>query len=368
LAMDQRIDAMAKVLARYSLKVKQGEQVYLTGEVDTLPLLRALFKEVVDLGAHPQTMITDQGLREILLKRGSEAQLLHEPPIMRMAAERADVLVSLWGSSNTKALSNVDVTKIGARVKSGMEIQEIMSEREGRGQLRWCGTQFPTNASAQDAAMSLAEYEDFVYGACLLDRPDPVAAWQRVAAEQEVLCTLLNGKREMHIVAKDTDLTMRIEGRKWINCCGLQNFPDGEVFTSPLEDSAQGKIRFSFPGISFGREVEDIRLVFDKGKVVEASAVKGEDILRQILTVDEGASRVGEIGIGTNYGIRTFTRNMLFDEKIGGTVHLAIGLSLPEALGVNKSSIHWDMLCDMRDGGKIYADDELIYENGRFLS
>ena len=365
--MDPRIDAMAKVLARYSVKIKEGEQVFLSGEVDTLPLMRALFKEVVDLGAHPQTMITDQTLREILLKRGSEAQLLHEPPIMRLAAERADIFISLWGESNTKALSNVDVTNIGARVKSSAAIMEIFNEREKNGKLRWCGTQFPTNASAQDAAMSLAEYEDFVYGACLLEQPDPVAAWQRVAAEQEGICTMLDGKKEMRVVSEGTDLTLRVEGRRWINCCGLQNFPDGEVFTSPLEDSAQGRIRFSFPGISFGREVEDIRLVFEKGRVVEASASKGEDILRQILTVDDGASRVGEIGIGTNYGIKKFTRNMLFDEKIGGTVHLAIGRSLPEALGVNGSSIHWDMLCDMREGGRIYTDGELIYQNGRFL-
>jgi aminopeptidase len=365
--MDQRIEAMARVLARYSLRIEEGELVFLSGEVDTLPLLKALFKEVMDLGAHPQTMITDQTLREILLRYGSQAQLLYEPPIMRLAAERADVFVSLWGNSNTRIYSNVEVSRIGARVRSSAEIQEIFSQREGRGELRWCGAQFPTDASAQEASMSLAEYEEFVYKACLLDQPNPVSAWQRVAEEQETLCRMLEGKRELRVLSKDTDLTLGIEGRKWINCCGLQNFPDGEVFTSPLEDSAQGRIRFSFPGISFGREVEDIRLVFEKGVVVEASATKGEDILRQLLTVDEGASRVGEIGIGTNYGITRFTRNMLFDEKIGGTVHLAIGRSLPEALGVNSSSIHWDMLCDMRDSGRIYADDELIYQNGRFL-
>lgn len=365
--MDQRIEAMARVLARYSLKIKEGEEVYLQGEVDTLPLMRALYQEVVDLGAHPHTIITDQGLREILLKRGTEAQLLREPPISRMAAERADVFVSLWGEGNTKTLSNVDVSRIGTRVKSSAAIQEIFMEREGSNKLRWCGTQFPTNASAQDASMSLSEYQDFVYGACLLDQEDPVAAWQKVEERQEKLCRILDGKKRLRIVSNGTDLSMDVGGRKWVNCCGNQNFPDGEVFTSPIEDSAEGEIRFSFPGISFGREVEDIRLVFEKGKVVAASAAKGEDILKQILTVDDGAPRVGEIGIGTNYGIKKFTKNMLFDEKIGGTVHLAIGRSLPDALGLNKSSIHWDMLCDMREEGRMYADGELIYEKGKFL-
>jgi len=366
--MDPRTEAMAKVLARYSLKISEGEKVFLQGEVDTLPLMRALCKEVVDLGAHPTTMITDLAIKEILLKHGSEAQLAMEQPVFRLAAETADVFISLWGESNTKALSNVDVSKIGARVKSSAAIMELFDEREKQGKLRWCGTQFPTSASAQDASMSLREYEDFVYGACLLDKVDPVAAWKEVAETQEALCGMLDQKKELHIVSEGTDLILRVEGRKWINCCGLQNFPDGEVFTSPVEDSAEGHIRFSFPGVSYGREVEDIRLVFEKGKVVEAKATKGEDILKQLLTVDEGASRVGEIGIGTNYGIGKFTRNMLFDEKIGGTVHLAIGRSLPEALGENMSSIHWDMLCDMRENGRIWADGELIYERGRFIS
>lgn len=365
--MDQRIEAMAKVLAGYSLKIKKGDEVYLVGEVDTLPLMRALFKEAVDLEANVHTLITDQRMREILLKNGTEEQLLRESALLRLVAERADVMVSLWGESNTRSLTNVDPARTRSRVKGNAAINAIFHEREGKGELRWCGTQFPTNASAQEASMSLSEYEDFVYGACLVDRPDPVRAWKEVEARQEALCKVLDTKKELRVVSRDTDLRLRVEGRKWINCCGLQNFPDGEVFTSPIEDSAEGHIRFSFPGISYGREVEDIRLVFEKGKVIEATAAKGEEVLKQILTVDEGASRVGEIGIGTNYGIGKFTKNMLFDEKIGGTIHLAIGLSLPDALGLNKSAIHWDMLCDMREGGKIWADDELIYEKGAFL-
>jgi aminopeptidase len=365
--MDIRVEAMARVLARYSLKIKEGEDVFIDGEVDTLPLMKALYRELLELGGHPHTVIHDQEFKEMLLKRGSEAQLAREAPVTRLAAEIADVYITLWGEGNTKALSNVDVARIGARVKSSAELMEIFNRREAEGRLRWCGTQFPTQASAQDASMSLSEYRDFVYGACLLDTPDPVAAWRRVAEEQEALCRELNAKKELRIVSDGTDLRMRVEGRRWVNCCGIQNFPDGEVFTSPIEDSVEGHIRFSFPGINYGREVEDIRLVFENGRVIGSSATKGQDILRQILTVDEGASRVGEVGIGTNYGIRRFTRNMLFDEKIGGTVHLAIGRSLPEALGRNISTIHWDMLCDMRDKGQIWADGELIYRDGKFL-
>ncbi|MCG7840474.1 MAG: aminopeptidase, partial [Methanomassiliicoccales archaeon] len=268
--MDQRIDAMAKVLARYSTKIKKGDEVYLVGEVDTLPLMRALYREAVDLEAHVHTLITDLDMKETLLRRGTDEQLLREPTLLRQVAEKADVMISLWGESNTKALSNVDVTRIGTRVNGTSAIKALFMEREGRNEIRWCGTQFPTSASAQDAAMSLSEYEDFVFGACLLDNGDPVAAWKEVGERQETLCKMLDAKKELHIVSKDTDLTMRVEGRKWINCNGLQNFPDGEVFTSPIEDSVEGTIRFSFPGISFGQEVENIRLVFKKGKVTDA--------------------------------------------------------------------------------------------------
>jgi aminopeptidase len=178
---------------------------------------------------------------------------------------------------------------------------------------------------------------------------------------------MLEAKKTLRIVSRDTDLRMSVAGRKWINCSGQQNFPDGEVFTGPVEDTVEGNIRFSFPGIYSGREVEDIRLTFEKGRVVKARAAKGEDLLNQILDTDQGARYVGEIAVGTNYDIQKFTRNMLFDEKIGGTAHLAIGRSIAESGGQNVSTIHWDMLCDMREGGKIYADDQVIYENGKFV-
>jgi len=215
--------------------------------------------------------------------------------------------------------------------------------------------------------MSISEYEDFVYGAGYIDRKDPIAEWKELEKKQEGICKILDGKKRLRIVSKDTDLKMSIEGRKWVNCCGTANFPDGEVFTGPVEDSVEGHIRFSFPGIYEGREIEDIQLPFKKGRVIKAVAAKGEELLEQLLETDKGARYVGEIAAGTNYNIQKFTKHMLFDEKIGGTVHLAIGRSIPESLGKNQSAIHWDMLCDMKKGGEIYADGELVYKDGKFL-
>jgi aminopeptidase len=238
----------------------------------------------------------------------------------------------------------------------------------GNGSLRWCGTQYPTYSDAQEAAMSLSDYEDFVYGAGLLDTENPVAEWKKISAQQERWVKYLDTKKELHILSEGTDIRVKVNGRKWINCDGRVNFPDGEIFTSPVEDSINGFITFSFPGIYSGKEIEGIKLEIENGKVIKAAAQKGEDLLQALLATDEGSSFFGEVAIGTNYGIKKFTRNMLFDEKIGGTIHMAIGDSMPEAGGINRSTLHWDMLCDMRKGGKIFADGELFYENGEFIS
>jgi aminopeptidase len=231
----------------------------------------------------------------------------------------------------------------------------------------WCGTQFPTHADAQEASMSLTEFEDFVYASCFLDHDDPIAKWKEVEREQEIWCKWFTGKSEYHVIAPGTDLKIRSDKRLWVNCCGHENMPDGEIFTSPVEDSANGHITFSFPGIFNGHEIENIRLEIRDGKVVEATASRGEAILKSLLATDEGASRFGEFAIGQNYAIKNNTKNMLFDEKIGGTIHLAVGAGMPECSSTNESAIHWDMLCDMREGGRLYADGQLCYENGKLL-
>jgi aminopeptidase len=215
--------------------------------------------------------------------------------------------------------------------------------------------------------MSLPEYEDFVYGSCLVDKKDPVAEWKKIHKEQERICSKLDKSNKIRIVGEDTDLTFRTKERKWINCSGEHNMPDGEVFTTPIEDSANGTVRFTYPGIYTGKEVEDITLTFKNGKVTKASAAKGADLLKELLKI-EGANRLGEAAIGTNHGITRFTKNMLFDEKMAGTIHMALGNSYPETGGKNRSAIHWDILKDMKKNAEIYADNEIFYKNGKFLA
>jgi aminopeptidase len=239
--------------------------------------------------------------------------------------------------------------------------------RSAEGSLRWVGTLYPTDAYAQDADMSTADFTEFVYAAGKLDAPDPAAAWREVAAEQERLIDWLKDKRQVHVRARDTDLKLGIEGRTWISADGKMNFPDGEIFTAPVEDAVDGHIRFSFPAVTQGREVDDIRLRFVGGRVVDASAAKNEAFLINMLDTDAGARTLGEFAIGTNFAIDRFIKNILFDEKIGGTIHMAVGAGYPESGSVNKSAIHWDMVCDLRDGGTIDVDGEPFLRNGRFV-
>ena len=365
--MDNRIKKYAEVLLKYSLDIKKGEKLLIDGDVVTLPLIKESYRLAVELGALPQVMINSEELKEILLKGGSEEQIKYVPVGIKKVFETIDASLSFFGGSNTRMLSNVNPEKLKLSAQGFSEIARIFFERSAKKELKWCCTMFPNQANAQEANMSISEYEDFVYGAGYIDRKDPIAEWKELEKKQEGICNILNGKKHLRIVSRDTDLKMSIEDRKWVNCCGRVNFPDGEVFTGPVEDSVEGHIRFSFPGIYGGREIEDIQLAFERGKVIKATAAKGQELLKQLLKTDKGARFVGEIAAGTNYNIEKFTRHMLFDEKIGGTVHLAIGRSIPESLGKNQSAIHWDMLCDMRKGGKIYADGELIYKYGKFL-
>ena len=364
--MDAMITRHAEVLIGYSLGLKKGESLLIQGEHFTLPLMKECYRLALLAGGHPQVRITSSELSEIMLKQGSDEQLAFIPESEKTSIATVDAVLNLMGSLNTRMMSNIDPERLKRASQSGAELSKMFFERMSRGELRWCGTMHPGQANAQEASMSLAEYQDFVYQACHLDLADPVAKWREIETEQRRICDRLDKCRQIRIIARDTDLRLSVEGRKWINCCGQANFPDGEVFTGPVEDSVEGTIRFSFPGIYSGREVENIRLEFKQGRVVRAEADKGGELLTKLLDTDEGARAVGEIAVGTNYGIRRFTRNMLFDEKIGGTVHLAIGRSIPESRGQNQSAIHWDMLCDMRQGGVIEADGNVIYRDGAF--
>jgi len=366
---DPRLDKLAKVLVNYSVELKKGDVVSIQGAPVAEPLIVAVYRAALEAGAHPHVRMAPDELTEILLKNGSREQLEFVSPLTMHEMETVDARIGLWAEVNTRALTNTDSAKHAQLSAARKPIMAKFMERAAKKELRWTGTMFPTQSSAQDAGMSLSEYEDFVFGAGLLDHADPVTSWKKVAEKQQRIVDLLNGGKELHLTAANgTDLRMNLEERVWINCCGKENFPDGEVFTAPREDSVDGVIRFSFPAVHMGHECEGVELHFKQGKVVEAKAEKGQDFLFQMLDQDEGARRVGEFAIGTNYGVKQFTRNTLFDEKIGGTVHLAVGMAYPERGGKNESGLQWEMVCDLRGGGCIALDGKTVYENGAFAA
>ncbi len=366
---DPRIEKLADVLVNYSAAVKKGDLVLIGGSTIGTPLVTALCSKVIAAGAHPIVSLQPDELAEIRLSESSDEQLTFEDPIAQYSIENVDVRIAYWGSANTKALSRCDPSRQSLLSQGRKKFMETFMRRAANHELRWVGTQYPCQSSAQDAEMSLGQYEDFVFKAGLLHLDDPATAWREISERQQRLVDFLNGKKELRFVAPNgTDLKLAIEGRTWLNCDGHENFPDGEVFTGPVEDATEGVVCYSFPAVHGGREVDDIRLEFKQGKVVEASASKGEEFLMAMLDQDPGARVLGEIAIGTNYSIQDYSKNTLFDEKIGGTFHAAVGQAYPESGGKNESGLHWDMVCDLRQGGQIFVDGELISENGRFLN
>ncbi|MEW5814350.1 MAG: aminopeptidase [Spirochaetota bacterium] len=364
---DQRLKKLAEVLVHYSVAVKPGDFVLVSCQDIAVPWMVEVTEAAIKAGAHVETFIHSPDVDETLLRFGSEQQLIASRYLRETMMKRADVWLSAWGNRNTRAKTNILPEKMKLFSQGNASWHRIYFDRIADGSLRWCGTQFPTEADAQEASMSLREYEDFVYCAGLLDKDDPVTEWRRIRDEQNRWVHYLNKRKELHIISRGTDIRVGIGGRKWINCAGNENFPDGELFTAPIKEEVNGCIAFSFPGIYMEREVEDICLEVKDGKIVTATAKKGEDFLLSILATDNGSAFFGEVALGTNYGIQKFTRNMLFDEKIGGTIHFALGEAPKETGGINESAIHWDLLCNMKDEGKIYADGELFYENGKFI-
>jgi aminopeptidase len=362
---DNRIEKLAQLSVEHSVAVKPKEKVVIQGNAAAYPLINELYKQCLLNDAYPSVMAyldTDF----TFYKYAKKHQLDFVSPFSKLIAQEMDVSIAIFCEPNPRRLTNIAPAKIRARTAASREITEIMFKRVAEGKLKWTLFPYPVNGQAQEAAMSLSEYEDFVYASCLVNKRDPTAEWKKIEKEQDKICMFLNQKNRIRIVGEDTDLTYSVKGRKWVNCSGIKNMPDGEVFTTPVENSANGTIRFTFPGIVSGREIEDIALTFKNGKVTKAKAVKGDDLLKELIKID-GAERLGEASIGTNYAITRFTKNMLFDEKMGGTIHLALGNSYPETGGRNKSAIHWDILKDMTRDGEIYADEEIFYKNGKFL-
>jgi aminopeptidase len=356
------LQKLARVLVDYSVEVREGEQVAVFGEVGAEPLIKALYTRLLQVGAVPVLQVQLPGMQELFFEHAGEVHYKSIPSIRRFVAEEADAEIGIKAPSNTRALANVDPARQRALAELNKPLSEIMLEKN-----RWVLTLFPTEALAQEANMGLAAYEEFAFGAMGLNEDDPVRYWQEKSREQERLKERLEEAREIRLVGPGTDLTLSVEGRKFVNSAGRRNMPCGEVFTGPIEDSANGHVYFGVPAAIGGREVGGVSLRFREGKVVEAGAEKGEEYLRSLLDTDAGARYLGEIGIGTNYGIGRASANVLFDEKLGGTVHLAIGRSYKETGGKNDSSVHTDLVCDLREGGELYADGELIQKNGRFL-
>jgi aminopeptidase len=364
---DQRAENLARILVRYSTRVKKGDVCVLQGTTAAEPLIQAVYEEVLHAGGLPVMQLTTDGATAAFYGLASNEQLDWVPPTATWVAESADVRIAVIAETNTRELSGADPKKQARAQKARKPLMDTSMRRAASGEYRWALTLFPTHAHAAEAGMSLAEYERFYYAACLATDEDPLTAWQRQSDQVNNLAEWMQGKEEVRIQAPGTDLTVGVAGRTWIPCVGEHNMPDGEFFTGPVEDSVNGEIAFSFPATYGGREVSGVRFRFEGGRVVDASAERGEEFLLEMLDTDEGARRLGEMGIGTNYGISTGTREILLDEKIGGTVHLAIGMSYPESGGRNESAVHWDMVCDLRTGGSLTVDGVELQRDGKFL-
>lgn len=364
--MDPRIDKLATLLVNHSLGVRPGWLVSVEGPAAASPLLLAVYREVLAAGGHPRIQVGLEESLPLLLENGTAEQISHLSSADMHLVEEFDARVRVLGSGNTRLLSGVDKGRFANYRKAHQPLLERTMERTADGDFHWVGTLYPTAAHAQEAGMSLADYEEFVWGAGHLHLDDPAAYWRDLSKAHEVLVERLSRATEMRVIAPDTDLRMSVAGRTWIGCAGELNFPDGEVFTAPVEGSVEGEIRYRTPTLYNGVLVRDIRLRFEGGRVTEASAAEGEDHLHALIDMDEGARVPGEIAIGTNYGIQRHTLNILFDEKIGGTVHMALGAGYPESGSTNKSALHWDMICDLRQGGEIQLDGETVSRDGRF--
>jgi aminopeptidase len=358
---------LADILVNYSTRVKPGDWVHVDADTLALPLVREVVAAAVRAGGYVTYNLTNQAIAEAFLQNANDTQLARGNPLSVKMIQEVDVAIFISAPENTRALKGIDSSKLQTRHRSYKEWHEIYMKRSASGALRWTMTNFPTPALAQDADMSLADYENFVYSATFADKEDPVAEWEKIRIDQERLVQWLNGKKEVIISGPNANLHMSVEGRKFINSYGDLNMPSGEVYTSPVEDSVNGWVRFTYPAIYNGREVDGVYLEFDKGKVVKATAEKDEEFLIKMLDTDEGSRRLGELGIGTNYGITRFTRDILFDEKIGGTFHLAVGSGFEEAGGKNSSALHWDLICDARTDTEIQIDGDVLYKDGKFV-
>jgi aminopeptidase len=370
---DPRTERLATVLIQYSAALRPGDRVLIEAETAAEPLVRALFERALQAGAHPHLALslagqdTYSGVDDVFLRLASDDQLDYVPPFFETAYREFESRIRVHSSSNTRLLMRADANRMARRQRAVQSLLRTQMERGGRGEFRWVTTIFPTVGHAHDADMSLSDFEDYVFDAChVAGEDDPVAHWKAVEQKQARWAMAFAGHDRVEIRGPDCDLRLSIRERRFISSCGTHNMPDGEIFTGPVEESVEGWARFAFPLIYKGREVDGVELTFKDGKVQTWKASKNQDFLESMLATDDGARYLGEFGIGTNAALQQLTRNILLDEKIGGTIHLALGAGYPDTGSHNRSAIHWDMLVEMRRDSEIRVDGEQVYQNGQF--
>ena len=366
------LDKWAELLVHYSLEVESGNRMLIHADIDGMPLVEACYEAALAVGAYVECLFVHDRLIEHMLIKGTNAQLADTPQLKTYAATHFDRLLFIYAPSNCQALTEVAPERHTAWAHANLPFQRAVMERKAAGEVRWCRTHYPTSAAAQNAAMGSSEFEAFVTRAGFLDHDDPIASWRVQAAAQQRAIDLLATKKELRFTnERGTDLVVNIEGMQWVNLCGTINFPDGEIYTGPNfsapDGGVNGVVHYDFPSVYRGVEVDGITLTFEKGAVVEAEATRGEGFFKKMIEIDSGARYVGEIAIGTNYSVTHGVKDILFDEKIGGTFHTALGMGYPETGNRNVSALHWDLVCDLRQGGHIYADGDCIATNGQFL-
>ena len=364
---DARVDRFAKVLVEYSAHINPGDRVLIEATTLAEPLVRALYSHILDVGGYPQVLLDFPDQIEIFLSQAGNDQLDIIPPFQKLAYETFQSRIRVQSQSNPRALGGIDVARMGRFQRTTKPLLETQMLRGASGELKWVTTLFPTEGYAVEAGMSLRAYEDFVYRACHINEADPVAYWKQIEAGQNKIIEKIQGHHLVSLHGPNVDLSLSIKGRNFLNSCGTHNMPDGEIFTGPVEDSVNGWVKFTYPAIFNGVAVEGIELTFSKGRVEQAKATKNEKFMLEMLSSDAGARFLGEFAIGTNFEINQFTGNILFDEKIGGSFHMALGAGYPETGSRNKSSIHWDMICDMRENAEISVDHDVFYRNGQFV-
>ncbi len=364
---DNRVQKFAQILVDHSAKITEGDRVLLEGTTAAIPLMEEMYALILQRGGIPYPALELPHQQELFFEHASDAAIKHTPIFRQMAYDQFESRFRIHSVEDTRSLSTVDPKRQADHGKALQPILESQMRRGAAKQFKWVTTLFPTEGYAKDAGMSLKQYEDFVYSAVHAQEKDPIAYWKQVEEDQKRIVERFEGHDKVVLRGPNVDLTLSIKGRTFLNAAGEHNMPDGEIYTGPVEKSVKGWVRFTYPAITQGRSVEGIELQFVDGQVFNAKAKTNEEFLLRMLETDKGARYLGEFAIGTNFEIDKFTGNILFDEKIGGSFHIALGAGYPETGSKNTSSIHWDMICDMRKDAEILVDGEVVYKNGKFV-